>query len=187
MTIRRASRCSLFWMPPGNSQFSISKYFGSPTIGWPIWAACARSWCVRPVTGFSDSQASFWAAVSTDGVIGQGVAGALVAVLGDPHPRIALVALLLGEVGRDAALPDARHAGHERPIDLARHARPEGLGHGGGGKARLGDDEAAGRILVEPVHEARLLALLVASAPRAGRPHAAWCPIRPARRAPSAC
>ena len=27
-------------------------------IGWPIWAACARSWWVRPVTGRIDSQAS---------------------------------------------------------------------------------------------------------------------------------
>ncbi len=62
ITIRRASRWRRFWMPPGSSQFSTEKYFGSPTIGWPIWAAWARSWCVRPVTGLNDSQDSFWAA-----------------------------------------------------------------------------------------------------------------------------
>ena len=64
-TIRRARRCSRFCMPPGSSQFSLAKYFGSPTIGWPIWAMWARSWWVRPVTGLSDSQASCRAAVST--------------------------------------------------------------------------------------------------------------------------
>ena len=54
MTMRRARRCSRFWMPPGSSQFSTLKYFGSPTIGWPIWAAWARSWWVRPVIGRID-------------------------------------------------------------------------------------------------------------------------------------
>ena len=49
----------------GQFQFWMLKYLGSPTIGWPIWVVCARSWCVRPVTGLSDSQASFCAALST--------------------------------------------------------------------------------------------------------------------------
>src|SRR5260370_37892029 len=36
--MRRARRCKRFWMPPGKVQFSLLKYFGSPTIGCPIWA-----------------------------------------------------------------------------------------------------------------------------------------------------
>ncbi len=55
-----------------------------------------------------------------------------------------------------------RHAGDQRPVDLARRARAEGLGERGGGKARLGDQQAAGGVLVEPVHQARALAVGVA-------------------------
>ena len=47
----------------------------------------------------------------------------------------------------------------ERPVDLARRARAEGLRERRRGKARLGDEQAAGRVLVEPVHEARALAV----------------------------
>ncbi|MCD6073094.1 MAG: hypothetical protein K0S42_3610 [Microvirga sp.] len=103
-------------------------------MGWPICAACARSWCV----------------------IGQRVACALVAVLGHLHACIALLAFL-GEIGRDPALPDARHTRNQRPVDLARGTGAEGLRHRGRGKARLGDYEAAGCILVEAMHETRLL------------------------------
>src|SRR5215203_962412 len=97
-----------------------------------------------------------------DGVIGERVARALVAVLGDAHARVLVADLLLGEVGRDPALPHPRHAGDDGPVDLARRARAEGLAERHGGKARLRDDEAAGRVLVEAMDEARLLALLVA-------------------------
>src|SRR5260370_15506799 len=41
--MRRARRCRRFWMPPGSDQFSLLKYFGSPTIGCPIWARSARN------------------------------------------------------------------------------------------------------------------------------------------------
>ena len=41
------------------------KYFGSPMIGWPIWAAWARSWCVRPVIGRRLTQDTFGPAFST--------------------------------------------------------------------------------------------------------------------------
>ena len=59
-------------------------------------------------------------------VIGDRVARALLAMLGDAHERIVL-ALLLGEEGRDAALARLRHAGDQRPVDLARRARAEVL------------------------------------------------------------
>src|SRR3954447_3469651 len=65
MTMRRASRCSRFCRPPGSCQFSMLKYLGSPTMGWPICSMWARSWWVRPVTGFSDTQVSLLPAVST--------------------------------------------------------------------------------------------------------------------------
>ena len=80
------------------------------------------------------------------------------AVAGDAHHALVL-ALFLGEEGRDPALLRPRHAGDQRPIDFARRARAEGLGERRGGKARLGDQQAAGGVLVEPVHQARTLAV----------------------------
>ena len=79
-------------------------------------------------------------------------------MLGDAHEAF-LLALFLGEEGRDAALPRLRHAGDQRPVDLARRARAEGLGERGRGEARLGDQQAARRVLVEPVHQPRPLAV----------------------------
>ena len=89
-------------------------------------------------------------------VIGDRVARALLAMLRDAHERV-LLAFFLGEKRRDAALARLRHAGGQRPVDLARRARAEGLRERRRGKARLGDQQAAGRVLVEAMHEARLL------------------------------
>ncbi len=94
-------------------------------------------------------------------IIGHRVARALVAMRGDAHDRIVL-ALLLGEIGRDAALLRLGHADHQRPIDLARRAVAECAGQMGRGKARLGDQQAAGGLAVDPVHQPRLLPLGVA-------------------------
>ena len=57
-----------------------------------------------------------------------------------------------------------RHAGDQRPVDLARRARAEGLGQRRGGKARLRHQQAAGGVLVEPVHQARALRVGVRAA-----------------------
>ena len=91
-------------------------------------------------------------------VVGHRVARALVAVLRDAHERL-LLALLLGEEGRDPPLARLRHAGGERPVDFPRRARAEGLRQCGGRKAGLGDQQAAGSVLVEPVHQPRPLAV----------------------------
>ena len=95
------------------------------------------------------------------GVIGHGMARALLAVAGDAHAGIAFE-LLLGEKRRDTSLPRLRHAGDQRPVDFARLARAKILGERARRKARLGNEQAAGGILVEPVHEARALSLGVA-------------------------
>src|SRR5829696_3212383 len=50
MRIRRAWRWSLRLIPPVRKA-SGPPYLASPTMGWPIAAMCARSWCVRPVSG----------------------------------------------------------------------------------------------------------------------------------------
>ena len=55
--IRRAWRWSLRLIPPVRNA-SGPPYLASPTIGWPIAAMCARSWCVRPVSGCSSTQAA---------------------------------------------------------------------------------------------------------------------------------
>ena len=73
-----------------------------------------------------------------------------------------VLALLLGEEGRDAALRHLGHAGDQRPIDFARRARAEGFCQSRRRKPRLGDEEAAGGILIEPVHQPRPLAVRVA-------------------------
>jgi hypothetical protein len=96
------------------------------------------------------------------GVVGERVARALLAMPGDAHPGIPLPPILSGKVGRDPALPDPGHAGDERPIDLPGRAGAEGLGERHRREPGLGDDEAARRVLVEPVDEPRLLARLVA-------------------------
>ena len=94
-------------------------------------------------------------------VVRHRMAGALVAVLGDAHDGVFLV-LFLGEIGRDAALLRLRHAGNQRPVDFSRRAFAERARELGGGEARLGDQQTARGILVEPMHQARLLALGVA-------------------------
>ena len=94
-------------------------------------------------------------------VIGHRVAGALVAVLGDAHDGIVL-ALLLREESRDAALLRLRQARHQRPIDFARRPRAERAGEMRSRKARLGDQQAARGLAIDAVHEARLLALGIA-------------------------
>ena len=73
-----------------------------------------------------------------------------------------LLALLLGEIGRDAPLPRLRHAGDQRPVDLSRRARAEGFCQGRRREPRLGDEQAARGVLVEPMNEARALAVSVA-------------------------
>ena len=55
-----------------------------------------------------------------------------------------------------------RHARDQRPVDLARRTRAEGLGERRGGKPGLRHQQAAGGILVEPVHQPRALAVGVA-------------------------
>ena len=89
-------------------------------------------------------------------VIGDRVARAFIAMLRDAHEALFL-ALLFGEEGRDAPLPRLRHAGDQRPVDLACRARAKCFRQRRRRKARLGDQQAAGGVLVEPVHEARAL------------------------------
>ena len=90
---------------------------------------------------------------------------AFFAVLRDAHERFILV-LLLGEKRRDASLLHLWHPGNQRPVDFARRARAEGFGERRRRKARLGDEQAAGGIFVEPVHQPRPLTLRVAHHPQ---------------------
>ncbi len=58
--------------------------------------------------------------------------GAWLAVAGDNH-AIGLVALAARQKCRNAAARRLRHALHQRPVELARLARPESLAKGCGG------------------------------------------------------
>ena len=78
-------------------------------------------------------------------------------------PRAALVAhpLALGEKHRDAPLRRLRHALDQRPVDLLRAARAEGRAELGRHLARLGDQQHARGVAVEPMDEHRPFAVLV--------------------------
>ncbi len=93
-------------MPPGNSQFSMLKYFGSPTIGWPIWASL-HTQLMRAARHRLQRQPGAGALrLSHHRVVGNGVTCALFAVLGDAHDGIVL-ALFLGKVESRYALASA--------------------------------------------------------------------------------
>ncbi len=68
----------------------------------------------------------------------------------------------LGEEHRDASLRRLRHAFDQRPVDLLGVARAENRAELGGDLARLGDQQHARRVAVEPMRQHRPLALLVA-------------------------
>ncbi len=87
--------------------------------------------------------------------------GALLAVLGDPH-AVAIGRLLLDQPGRDLVLALRRHALHQRPVGLLGLACPKRLGELHRRQPRARHDENARRVAVEPMHQPRLLALLVA-------------------------
>src|SRR5713101_2141567 len=89
------------------------------------------------------------------------MAGALVAMGGDPHDAVVL-ALVLGEICPNAALLRLRYAGHQRPVDLARGAMTERSGQRRRSEARFRDQETAGGLLVEAMHQPRLLSLGIA-------------------------
>ena len=93
-------------------------------------------------------------------VIGDRVARTFLAVARDAHDGF-ILALVLGEKGRDAALLRLGDARHRRPVDLARGAGAKGFRQRGGGEAGLRHQQAARGVAVEPMHKARALALLV--------------------------
>ncbi len=86
------------------------------------------------------------------------MARVVVAMAGDAH-ALALGSALLGEISRDAALVWLRNALDQCPVDLARRALAEGAGELGGGKPGARDHQNAAGVAIEPVDEARLLAL----------------------------
>ena len=98
--------------------------------------------------------------------------GIIVALTHDLH---ALIALIAGQEGRDPALERLRHAGQHGPVDLARVAMTEGLGEFLRRLACARNQNDAGRFLVEPVHQARLVALAV----RKGFQHAVQMTLQP--------
>src|SRR5579862_3931091 len=57
MSMERACRCKRFSISP-RPRTSVPPYLKSPTIGVPSEARWTRIWCVRPVRGFTASQAN---------------------------------------------------------------------------------------------------------------------------------
>ena len=62
------------------------------------------------------------------------------AVTGDAH-TVAILGLLLDQIGRDAPFPVPRHTAHQSPISFLGIAMTEALGQRRGGAARLGDNQ----------------------------------------------
>ena len=167
--MRRAKRCSFCWMPPGNF----------PVLDVEVFRIADDGVADMRHVGAQLMGASRHRLERQPGeplrrrlhhrVIGDRVHGVLVAVPGDAHERVFL-ALLLGEIGRHPALARLGHAGDQRPVDLARRARAEGLGKRRSGKARLRHQQAAGGVLVEPMDQPR--ALSIGAGPAQGAEHA---------------
>ncbi len=64
---------------------------------------------------------------------------------------LAAAARLFGERGIDRALAHLGHTDHQRPINLLGAAPGEPLRKRGGAARRLGDQQHAGGILIEPM------------------------------------
>ena len=97
-----------------------------------------------------------------DRVIGQRMARAVVAMLGDEHLLARRpVALALRQIGGDAPLLRPRNAGNQRPVDFSRVAGAEGAREFGGREPGFGDHEHARGVLVDAVDKARLLAVAI--------------------------
>jgi len=94
-----------------------------------------------------------------DGVISDGMARAFLTMLRNAHERV-LLALLLGEKGGNPPLMRFGYAGNKRPIDLSSRAGAEGLRECSGGKPRLCDQKAAGRVFIEPMHQPQPLGVV---------------------------
>jgi len=78
----------------------------------------------------------------------------------DGRPRLAhRHAMAMHRMARDGAVDhpgqQRRHAGDEREVFLAQMPAGELLGQAAVGGVGLGDQQHAGRVLVEPVHDAR--------------------------------
>ena len=179
--ILRACRCSLRLIPPVRNA-SGPPYFASPTIGWPIAAICARSWCVRPVSGCSSTQAARLPARSIirQRVFAGSPCSSLMCIFSPPVP---------GCLASGASIMPSSRIGDsddQRPIDLARRAARKRLGEMPGRPRGARDQQRARRVLVEPVDELGPAALVRPGRRAAGR-GAGWSWSRPASPGPAAC
>src|SRR5690606_17387073 len=95
-----------------------------------------------------------------DAIVGDSVISTKLAVLGYTH-LVAIRRRFANEPSRDAAFAFARHAFYERPVGLLRLALAKCLGQLDSRTARTGNHQHAGGVAIKPVHQARLLALLV--------------------------
>ena len=84
--------------------------------------------------------------------------------VGDDDHLLTFERRLLGEEAGDAPLLWRRIAGHHRPVNLVRSARFEHFAEMGRRGSALGHNQTPRGVAVEPVHEARRLALLVGEA-----------------------
>ena len=128
---------------------SAPPYLASPTIGWPIAAMCARSWCVRPVRGCSSTHAARLPAWS--------ITRQLV-FAGSPYSSLDMhfsppVPGCLASGASISALAAVGIADDDCPIDLPRGASGEGFGEMPGGACGPRDQQRARRILVEPMDQ----------------------------------
>ena len=91
-------------------------------------------------------------------VVSHRMAGAFLPMRCNTHERI-LFALLLGKKSRNSALARLWHARDQRPVDLACRTRAESFCERSGGKSCFRHQQAAGGVLIKPVHETGALAI----------------------------
>ena len=113
-----------------------------------------RSWWVRPVSGFSSSQASFWRGIVESLVVGDGVGTFGVVSVGRGGAFASGAAdAFEGQV--DAALDRDGAAGDDGPVGFLNVAAAEQGGELAGGAGGAGKQQHAGGVAVESVDEAR--------------------------------
>ena len=127
-------------------------------IGWPICGGVDAQLMGAAGIGLHLQPGEVLAGLLDDAVVGDGVVGAVFAVLGDAH-AVAVRRLFLDQPGGDLVFALARHALDQRPVGLLGVALAEGRRQLLRGATGAGDHQDAGGVAVEPVDEARLFAL----------------------------
>ena len=151
---RRACSCS--FSPSDSSREASSPYFGSPRMGWPM----AFMWALQLVgpsrVGAQRHPGGAGAGAADGDELGLGGLGAELLRVGGHH-HLAVAHALLDQVQLDHPFLGLGVAHDDGPVGLLGPAPGEGAGQLGGRARGLAEQQHAGGVAVQPVHQARPL------------------------------